>query len=218
MSKTVLRSWLFSLSLLTPFADTARAVEIAEHHCVEARANAVHTLFTRYSDYATMPGSAYTVGLAGAKVDLIKMIKSQAKKVSESGRDSKNLVWIVLQPALVEDSKVYPRFLLDCAVSWTDVSAFKQNCALQKDKQHYGLDDLTIAIEVKEQDSTCKPHETGIRLRINITGNEKEIAEIKKATLAPAGMLAPLISALFNEDAFFRNYFRNIYDEWIKTL
>jgi len=215
MNKSLILSWLLPLSLLSL---DARAVEIAEHHCVEARTNSVHTLFTRYPDYATMPGSAYTVGLAGAKIDLIKMIKSQAKKVSESGRDSKNLVWIVLQPALVEDSKVYPRFLLDCSVNWSDLTSFKQNCALQKDKQHYGLDDLTIAIDVKEQDSTCKAHETGIRLRINITGNNKEIAEIKKATLAPAGVLAPLISALFDEEAFFRNYFRNIYDEWIKTL
>jgi hypothetical protein len=215
MNKTLLVSWLLPFSLL---AADARAVEIAEHHCVDARINAVHTLFTRYADYATMPGSAYTVGLAGAKIDLIKMIKSQAKKISETGRDSKNLVWVVLQPALVEDSKVYPRFLLDCSVAWNDLTSFKQNCALQKDKQHYGLDDLTIAIDVKEQDTSCKPHETGIRLRINITGNNKEIAEIKKATLAPAGVLAPLISALFDEDAFFRNYFRNIYDEWIKTL
>lgn len=215
MNKGLLLSWLLPFSIL---ATEARAVEIAEHHCVEARIDAVHTLFTRYPDYATMPGSAYTVGLAGAKIDLIKMIKSQAKRVSESGRDTKNLVWIVLQPALVEDSKFYPRFLLDCSVNWNDVSSFKQNCALQKEKQHYGLDDLTIAIDVKEQDTACKPHETGIRLRINITGNNKEISEIKKATLAPAGVLAPLISALFDEDAFFRNYFRNIYDKWIKTL
>jgi hypothetical protein len=215
VNKGMLWSWLLTLSILTL---EARAVEIAEHHCVEARSSAVHTLFTRYSDYATMQGSAYSVGLAGTKIDLIKMIKSQAKKVSETGRDSKNLVWIVLQPALVEDSKVYPRFLLECSVAWSDLTSFKQNCALQKDKQHYGLDDLTIAIEVKEQDTSCKAHETGIRLRINIIGDNKEIAEIKKATLAPAGILAPLISALFDEEAFFRNYFRNIYDEWIKTL
>jgi hypothetical protein len=215
MNKSSLRFLipLFLISILP-----AHAVEIAEHHCVDAKPEAVHTLFTRYGDYATMPGSAYTVGLAGAQVDLIRMIKSQAKKVSESGRDSRNYVWIVLQPALVENSSVYPRFLLDCAVNWTDAASFKQNCGLMKEKQHYGLDDLSIAIDVKQGDASCKPHETGIRLRISIVGNDREIAEIKKATLAPAGILAPLISALFNEDAFFRNYFRNIYDEWIKTL
>jgi hypothetical protein len=208
---------LLALSLFTVSRD-ARAVEIAEHHCVGAGVDAVHSLFTRYSEYATMPGAAYSVGLAGTKIDLIKMIKSQSKLVSQSGRDSRNFVWVVLQPALVEDSKVYPRFLLDCSVAWSDTSSFKQNCEMQKEKQHYGLDDLTIAIEVKEGDSACKMRETGIRLRISITGNPKEIAEIKKATLAPAGILAPLISALFDENAFFRNYFRNIYDEWIKTL
>jgi hypothetical protein len=36
--------------------------------------------------------------------------------------------------------------------------------------------------------------------------------------LAPAGMLGPTLSKLFVEEDFFRNYYQNFYNGWIKGL
>ena len=196
----------------------AGETSISEHHCAPAAVQGVHTLFTRYNDYSRMPGAAYSVNLAGVDVDLIRMVKSQAKPVSTTGRDSRNLVWMVLQPALVEDGNLYPRFLLDCTVKWKGESRFDQICALQKDKQHFGLDDLTMSVRVIQGEKGCPSNQSGIQIDVKMVSNPGQIERIKEGALGPAGMLAPLISVLFDEDSFFRDYFHFIYGEWIKTL
>ena len=208
-----------NLILCSFFASiTSFSTEIHEHHCVDSGIEKVNQLLTRYNDYSSMDGAKYSVSLAGSEVDLIQMIKSQSKLINATESQNENLVWIVLQPALIDDAKLYPRFLLNCKITWNARNSFNQICSLQKDKQHFGLSDVRINIMTKSQDALCKVGSTGIKIDISIEGNSNEINQIKKATLGPAGILAPLVSALFDEDAFFRSYFRNLYDHWTKTL
>ncbi len=207
------------LTLLTLLVSlNSYATEIHEHHCVDSGIEKVHQLLTRYSEYSTMNGSKYSVSLAGTEVDLIQMIKSQAKPITSTEAMSENLVWLVLQPALIDNAKLYPRFLLDCKVNWSARNSFTQKCTLQKDKQHFGLSDLTINLLIQTQDPLCKAGSTGMKMDFRIDGNSDEIDQIKKATLGPAGILSPLISTFFDEDAFFRNYFSHLYDQWTKSL
>jgi hypothetical protein len=44
------------------------------------------------------------------------------------------------------------------------------------------------------------------------------VKQIKDAVLAPAGILAPVIEQMFNEEEFFKGYFHFLYEEWLKTL
>lgn len=198
-------------------SSSAQTTKIHDHRCVNAEPTEVKTLFTRYSDYSTLPGAAHSVSLMGSSLDLIKMIKSQSKEVSQTDSTSEHWVWLVLKPALLEDAALYPRFLLNCRVSGNS-NGFKQTCSLMKDKQRFGLNHLEIAITVSDADSLCKTGKTGIDVSIQIEGNSTEIARIKKAVLEPAGILAPLISVFFDEDQFFRSYFANIYGKWMDLL
>jgi len=204
------------LIILNPLSSFS--TEIHEHHCVDSGVDKIYQLLTRYSDYTTMEGSKYSVNLAGAEVDLIQMIKSQSKLLISTQSQREDLVWLVLQPALINDAKLYPRFLLNCKVEQTGSTSFEQVCLLQKEKQHFGLSDLIIKIHANSSDLLCKTGNTGIKIDIEIQGNSIEIDQIKKATLGPAGILAPLVSTLFDEDAFFRSYFRNLYHHWTKSL
>ena len=116
----------FSILLFLPFSSFS--TEIHEHHCVESGIEKVYQLLSGYDEYANMKGSKYSVSLAGAEVDLIQMIKSQTRKLKLANSQSEDLVWIVLQPALINDAKLYPRFLLDCKMNWIDANSFDQNC------------------------------------------------------------------------------------------
>jgi len=207
------------IGLISGFAaSNAMATHISEKQCVGSDPKAVHGVFTKYDQYSKMPGSEYSMSLAGVDVPLMRWVKSQAKMVSESASASEAYVWTVLQPVNLTESRLYPRFLLDCKVEWQGQGGFRQTCSMMKDKQHFALDDLRIAVEVSRATRGCKSSETGISIEIDLSANSSEVAQIKNAVLAPAGMLAPLIEPLFNEEAFFKNYFNFVYGEWMKQL
>ena len=203
---------------LSFFASRSDATVITEHQCVDSTPKAVHQLFTQYDQYSKLPGAQYSVSLAGVEVPLMRWVKSQAKVISESSTQSENYVWTVLQPVNLTDASLYPRFLLDCKVEWQGQSGFRQLCSMMKDKQHFALDDLRIRVDAATGSSKCKASETGIDIEIELIANSKQVGQIKSVVLAPAGILAPLIEPLFNEEAFFKNYFHFVYGEWMKSL
>jgi hypothetical protein len=214
-----MNSKIVVLILCAFFSSTrSQATVITEHQCVDSSPKAVHKLFTQYDQYSKLPGAEYSVSLAGVEVPLMHWVKSQAKLISESATQSENYVWTVLQPVNLTDSTLYPRFLLDCKVEWQGQSGFRQICSLMKDKQHFALDDFQIRVEAATGSSKCKANETGIDIHIELIANSKQVGQIKSAVLAPAGILAPLIEPLFNEEAFFKNYFHYVYGEWMKSL
>ena len=196
----------------------AMATHISEKQCVGSDTKAVHGVFTKYDQYSKMPGAEYSVSLAGVEMPLMRWVKSQAKVVSESASASEVYVWTVLQPVNLTQSSLYPRFLLDCKVEWQGQGGLRQDCSMLKDKQHFALDDILIRVDVSRGAQGCKTSETGISIEIDLVANPSQVAQIKSAVLAPAGLLAPLIEPLFNEEAFFRNYFNFVYGEWMKQL
>jgi hypothetical protein len=129
---------------------------------------------------------------------------------------------VVLQPVNLTNGSLYPRFLLDCKVEWSGSGKFKQLCSMMREKQHFGLDDLRITVDASagasESANRCKPSETDVRIRVDLVANPAQVQQIKDAVLAPAGLLAPLIEKLFDEEGFFKSYFDFLYSEWLKTL
>jgi hypothetical protein len=196
----------------------AGATEIMTRQCVPAGVKNVHTLFTRYDKYSSLPGSEYNMNLAGVDITLMKMTKSQAKVLTQTDQTSQHYVWVVLQPVNLTNGSLYPRFLLDCKVDWLSAERFKQSCGMMRDKQHFGLDELRISVEAAAAASGCRASETDVRIRVTLQANGKQVKQIKDAVLAPAGILAPLIEQMFDEEEFFKGYFDFLYSEWLKTL
>jgi hypothetical protein len=205
-------------SLIAIFASStamASTSEFNKQECVKSDLSQIQTLFTRYNDYATMPGSDYSIDLAGVKFPMLKMTKSQSKQVSAN----ESLVWIVLQPTNLTDAGLYPKFLLNCKIDRNNTQAyFKQVCQLVQDKPHFGIQDMRIEVYSNRNSKNCKSDETNLYTTVKINTNSNEVAKIKIKVLEPAGPLAPVISDLFNEAVFFQNYFDYLYTEWFKTL
>lgn len=206
------------LSLIAIFASStsfASTSEFNKQECVKSDLNTIQTLFTRYNDYATMPGSNYSIDLAGVNFPMLKMTKSQSKQVSSN----ESMVWIVLQPTNLTDAALYPKFLLNCKIDRNQSQQyFKQVCKLVQDKPHFGIQDMNIEVYSNRNSKNCKSDETNLYIAVKINTNSNEVAKIKTKVLEPAGPLAPVISDLFNESIFFQNYFDYLYTEWFKTL
>ena len=205
---SLIASFLVSI---TSFADVTT---IDEHHCITASIDKVQKFFSDYNSYSSLPGSTYSI----MGIQAISMVKSQSSVASETSTSKEALAWIVLQPLNITDPTLYPRFLLKCNEKWNGTSSYIQQCDLQSDKQHFGLDTLSTTISGHSPDSSCSPNELGIQVHVVLNPNSSQVQQIKDAALAPAGILKPIIEKLFNEDSFFKSYFHNVYDSWINAL
>jgi len=189
--------------------------EFNKQDCVRSDLNAIQSLFTRYNDYATMPGSNFSMDVASVNFPMVKMTKSQSKTVSAN----ESLVWIVLQPTNLTDGNLYPKFLLNCKIDRNENQQyFSQKCQMVQDKPHFGLQDMKIEVYSNRNSKNCLPKESNLYISVKITTNSSEVAKIKTKVLEPAGPLASVISSLFDESTFFQSYFDYLYTEWFKAL
>jgi hypothetical protein len=203
------------LSLISTTTSFAAYSEFNKQDCVRSDLNAIQTLFTRYNDYASMPGSNYSIDLAGVEFPLLKMTKSQSKAVSST----ENLVWIVLQPTNLTDGNLYPKFLLNCKIDRNETSKyFSQKCNMMKEKPHFGIQDINIEVYSNRNSKYCKADESNLYISVKITTNSAEVSKIKTKVLEPAGPLASVVSELFDESTFFQAYFDHLYTDWFKSL
>lgn len=193
----------------------ADPVRIRESYCSDASLSQIQSALTQYSSYSSQPGADYRIALLGKDLSLIRMIKSQSR-LREDGQVSD--VWIVMQPAIVEEAALYPRFLLECKGQKVRTNMFEHRCFQQNHRQHFGLRSLEMNVQVIEGSKKCKASQTLVELTVNMEGEPNDISQIKGAVLKGAGVLEPLISPLFNVDQFFRNYFENLYDKWMRSI
>lgn len=207
---------LILLHSFSSFASQAISTPVifGDHFCVQGDVAALSQKLLQFDQYSKIPATQYSVKLLNAEIPLLRMVKSQYKKI-ENGFQTNYLVWLVLQPTNLEDASQYPRFLLSCNPQ-SFGSSFQMNCQLQKDKQHYGLEDLNISIQMMQglasaKTGECSEHEVSMQVQISIQSNASEVLNIKQAVLKPAGPLGSLLEPLFNEQEFFKNYFLNLY-------
>ena len=205
-----MKKLFFLYSLFFNF--NTHATELSVHYCSHLNLSMLFSKFTRYDQYSKFQGSRYEMVLLGKSLPLLSMIKSQSKSITQES----SYVWIVLQPMGVNEASLLPRFLLRCDSNQTQPSNINLDCNLQKNKTHFGIDDLSIHVTLNASDEKCGINQTGVSLQVNINGNKAEIDQVKAEVLKPAGALSGMIANLFNEDDFFKNYFQNFYAELSK--
>ena len=208
-----MNSFITILALLWSVGAHASVVTIEEHHCVSASAAKTFQFLTDYNTYSSRPGAVYKI----IGVDALKLTKSQRQSIKNDSTSRDDYLWLVLQPLNLTDGKLYPRFLLRCNASWSNSTDFTQTCEMQKDKQHFGLDDFSLSVQASAQDSQCSSG-TGIQLQVILNGNSSDIQKIKDQAFKIAGPLAPMMDQLFNEESFFRSYYENTFKVWMKVL
>lgn len=199
---------LFSLPIVF-FSLHAQATELSAHHCTRTSQSELVSELTNYDQYYRYSGSSYEMSILGTSLPLLSMIKSQSKLMSPGS----SVVWIVLQPMGVSQAELMPRFLLKCDSAQVSSGAAKISCSMLKSKTHFGVDDLNIQVTVDSNDSKCGAGKTGVNVHVNLSGNKAEIEQVKAEVLKPAGPFKGILSSLFNEDDFFKNYFENFYSE-----
>jgi hypothetical protein len=207
-----------SLIFITSVA-RASTVVIDDKRCVSADAKLVHKSITAYENYSSLPGASFKIKLKRiGTVTLLSMEKSQLKmKVStESGTDAN--VWVVLRPMEVEDGAYYPKFLIHCTSTVDAADHFTHGCQLAKDKLHYGLDDFQSTLTAAQGSRECPAGQTYLDYRLVLVANEKHVEQIKAKAVEPYGVLGYIVALLFDEEAFFRDYYRNFYEGWVKSL
>jgi hypothetical protein len=193
----------------------AKMITIDDHACLDSNLSSIHQLFTQYSRYADLPGSEYSM----MGISAMRITKSQSVEVTSTPTLHHANVWLVLQPLNLTQSKLYPRFLLDCKTEWSSTQSFNQICTLQKDKQHYGLYELTILVTALKSDRLCASNQAGVKINITLSPDPDHLAQIKRAALEPAGeTLAAWIEQFFDEETFFKGFFESVYSGWLQTL
>lgn len=213
-----MKKMFYAAALLLAQSAGATEVTIQDSRCVSASAKRVHEYVTDYDRYSSSPGAAYELNLgAFGKTRLLEMVKSQSKYTIRESNRTDGFVWVVLRPLALDNQAYYPRFLLRCESSASS-RGYTHSCRLRADKQHYGLKDFRSNLEIAENDLRCAAGQTRLDYTLALTSEPAEVEALKAETLKPAGALAPVLGKLFDEKAFFQDYYKNFYEGWMKDL
>lgn len=215
MSKKLAFISVFALAIILGSA-SAQAIEVKKAFCINSDPNRIYQQLVDYASYASKDASDYRLSLGVESVSLVKMVKSQARK--RSGDSEIYDVWIVMQPAVTDQSAVYPRFLLECITSRKSDRGFSHRCVQQNQKQHFGLNAFTAVVEVQASGPGCKENQSRLDLAVSIDPNASEIAMIKREVLKDAGVLSGVLAPLFDVDSFMRRFFEHFYTGLIREM
>lgn len=210
-----------ALALLASLSRPAAAapIVIEESDCLKAAYPDASKYLLDYGRYSVSVGAAYRLELGGlGDLKLLEMIKSQSKDVSASGGARESLVWIVLRPLNFADANLYPKMLLRCA-SQDTAGLLTLDCGLQKDKLHFGVQEFQSRVTLSLAGGGCHAGEIRIGYKVSLESDPAAVARIKAEAVKPyPAALAGILSSLFDEKVFFRNYFRNLYAGWVREL
>ncbi len=212
---------LMILSLaLAPNLAFAVNVTVDDSRCVDATISRAHEFITNYDNYSKLPGARFEKSVPGfGTMPMLTMVKSQSRFTAQTAAQTDALVWVVLQPTNVTDSKVYPRFLIHCTSAFDSAAHFTHACNLANEKQHFGLANFTSTLQVTANADDCAAGQSRLIYRLILESNAGEVTQIKKAATSLLGpIIGPIVAYFFNEETFFRSYYVNFYDSWAKAL
>lgn len=211
---------LTALALLQGSLALATPTVIAEKNCVSASIARAHSTITDYDNYSKIPGATYEMKFPGFKpITMLRMDKSQGKFFTITASETNAYVWVVMQPTNLSDSRYYPQFLLHCTSSFVTETKMVHRCNMVKTAKHYGLQDFRSVLTVTTGSNHCAPDQTFLDYELVLDSNPAEVNEIKREVIRPMGMIVGgLVDAIFQEEAFFKGYYKNFYESWVKSL
>jgi hypothetical protein len=156
------------------------------------------------------------------KIQIVDMIKSQSRFSKNDATGTDAMIYVVMQPvpfANTTDASVYPRFILNCVSKFNSEKTFVHKCAMDTTKLHYGLDDFQSDLLVTENAPNCPQGQQELVYTLTLYSNAKDVAEIKERVIQYYTEVSrPVVDSLFNETDFFKNYYVQFYDEWVKSI
>ena len=204
-------------AFLSEFAQ-ASTVTIADHRCVNAPVDQVVKAVTDYSHYSQIPEA--TLSMLG--MTIMKMTKSQEIR-KDANRSDDSIVYIELRPLNFGDDKkdLFPRFFIRCKVTEFAGSAHHECHSLTSaDLADYGrpgnapapfgLAHFDSDLQIDGVSSACGAGQSQITYNLAMEPNDSDVNKI----LSSSGLGALSLP----QDQFFKAYYQNFYNGWVKTI
>ena len=169
------------------------------------------------------------IGIPGAETVLgnkamLKMLFSATDRFSREGWNSSAHVATVLWPAPdrltdLSSKEFFPRFFLNCDSKKISDQAFQLVCKQDQTalkKYTYAISRFDSLLKLSTNSGRCKDGRVLLEFGLNISTNDQEVAKVKEAVAG--GFPSMFIDRVFNEDQFFKMYFKNFYDGWVSSL
>lgn len=184
-------------------------VKVSDTLCVTAQPERVKAVIENYSAYAGSPGSTYTI--LGNLTALDMVTSTSSPSLSGDGTN----VLISLKPLNLE--KLQPFFGVLCTSSLAG-RIYKHSC-IQSGTKYYAVSGFTSSLSAESGSNACPSGQTLVRYSASIGGNRTHIAQIKSAALqSVAPGVKNVVSALFDGESFFKDYFNNFYQGLLKQF
>lgn len=237
MNTLKIKALMISAALLCADQGTAVAALVPLDHeaCVAMSLDKAINSILDYGNYSKLPGATLIfkdcdncIGIPGAQMvlgnkQMLKMLFSGADRFTRDGWNSSAHVATVLWPApesLKEPSfkNFFPRFFLNCNSKKVSDASFQLECHqdLTVDAKYtYAIHKFDSLLKLSTDSGRCKDGRALLEFHGTIITNDQEVSKIKEA-IAP-WFPNNFIDAFFNQDTFFKMFFKNFYNRWSKS-
>jgi len=211
--------------------------------CVDKPVDEIYTLLNQYDKYPAIddqnlsqfPNHFGTLDVNWVEVLYLPLeslqrssdLYSRVKKVGGS------LIFARFRPIFVKEysKNRHAQMILHCYDIQRDQSSFDFVCEqVAQEKKHYGLTHVKIRIQADsspEATKFCWSSPVVLRYFVELKVNSQHVKEMKDAVVA--GLLGSqgdvifsgarvMVDMWFEEEEFFKSYFKSFYDYWIKYL
>ena len=186
--------------------------------CVPASLTELFEILISYDKYSSLPGAQYDMHTSiMGDIRLLSMVKSQSQFTSQSAQNTDALLWLVLQPTNLTEAELYPRFLSRCVSVSDGDNKINHSCLMDATKQHFGINSFQSHLTIVDGDPKCAQGQALVSYQVQIDSNDADIDQIKDKVLGKAGILAPILKGMFNNEVFIRSYFENFYQKLLET-
>ncbi|MFN8369686.1 MAG: hypothetical protein U0T83_03570 [Bacteriovoracaceae bacterium] len=206
----------------------AKMTVIEDQKCLDVTSDLVGKALVDYGSYKNIDNQLkYDIEVLGLQLRFIDMIKSEPYTIMNNGEVSKTIVQFVFQALNLTKSELFPHFHLLCLTNAKTVGRFAQKCDLIEsyDKNganiklpRFAMKNFSSLIVAQDNSPSCPKGKTLLNYKVNIDTDDSEVYKIKMEVSMGFSPIARIIDKIFDESTFFRNYYVNFYEAWIKQL
>ncbi len=218
---------VLTLSFIT-LNSFAKSTVIEDQKCLDVTSDLVGKALLDYGTYKNTDNQLkFDIEVLGLQLRFVDMIKSEAYPIMNNGEVSKTIVQFVFQALNLTKSELFPHFHLLCLTNAKTAGRFAQKCDLIENYEKNGatlklprfaMKNFTSLIVAQDNAPACPKGKTLLTYKVNIDTDDAEVFKIKTEVSMGFTPLARIIDKIFDESTFFRTYYVNFYDAWIKQL